>query len=86
MILDATAIRAKIRTLKALPEPAERRRLRAAAGLSLQDVATAVEVTRATVHRWENGLLVPSQAHISTYLAVLAVIAEELQETDLINP
>ena len=86
MIPNATEIREKIRNLRALPVPEERRRLRVTAGLSLQDIATSVEVTRATVSRWENGLLVPSQDHISAYLAVLSVIAEELQDTDLTNP
>ncbi len=86
MIPNATEIREKIRNLRALPVPEERRRLRVTAGLSLQDIANSVGVTRATVYRWENGLRVPSKDHIADYLAVLSVIAHELQDTDPTNP
>lgn len=39
-----------------LPEPAERKRIREAAGLSLQRMADALGVTASAVSYWENGV------------------------------
>ena len=78
---NSTELREKIRRLKGLPEPTERRRLRIMAGLTLQDVAAAVGVTRSAISRWELGSRSPYQRHLGPYVAVLTVISEELRET-----
>ncbi len=80
-----TKLREKIRLLKALPGPAERRRLRIMAGLSLQDVANSVGVTRSTISRWELGSRSPHPSHFGAYLAALTVISEELRDAAGLN-
>ena len=44
-----------IQRLPELPDPAERRRLREAAGLSVIELARQMGVAHITVSRWENG-------------------------------
>ena len=78
---NVNKLREKIRRLKGLPEPIERRRLRIMAGLTLQDVADSVGVTRSAISRWELGSRSPHQSHLGPYVAVLTVISEELRET-----
>jgi len=78
---NVNKLREKIRRLKGLPDPTERRRLRIMAGLSLQDVATSVGVTRSAISRWELGSRSPHQSNLGPYVAVLTVISEELRET-----
>jgi DNA-binding transcriptional regulator YiaG len=53
--MDTAAILRKAETLRALPPPGERRRIRERAGVSQEDVATALGVAIATVSRWESG-------------------------------
>ncbi|WP_309505501.1 helix-turn-helix transcriptional regulator, partial [Streptomyces phytophilus] len=48
------AVDALVARSRALPPPAERRRLRMAHGLTQQEVADALEVRRATVGAWES--------------------------------
>lgn len=43
-----------------LPPPPTRRALRIASGLTTQEVANALGVTRSAVHRWETGKRNPS--------------------------
>ena len=43
------------RSRRKLPLPAERRRIRETAGISLRDVAAAVGVSHAAVANWEAG-------------------------------
>jgi transcriptional regulator with XRE-family HTH domain len=45
----------RVRSRRKLPAPAERRRIREAAGLSLRDVAVAVGVSHTAVASWEAG-------------------------------
>ncbi|MFW6724424.1 telomere-associated protein Tap [Streptomyces sp. MAR4 CNY-716] len=49
-----SAVDALVARSRALPPPAERRRLRVAHGLTQQEVADALEVRRATVGAWES--------------------------------
>jgi transcriptional regulator with XRE-family HTH domain len=50
---------ADARRSRQLPEPALRRLLRERAGLSQQQVADALGVSRPAVTRWENGIREP---------------------------
>ncbi|MET7655935.1 helix-turn-helix transcriptional regulator, partial [Streptomyces sp. NPDC005486] len=53
------AVDALIASRSPLPPPAERRRLRQAHGLTLDEVAAALQVRRATVSGWEAGKTEP---------------------------
>lgn len=59
-----------------LPSPAECKRIRLAAGASLQYVGAEVGVNKVTVYRWEEGLLAPSMETGRRYRAVLEGLAE----------
>lgn len=54
-----------------LPSPDSRRAIRVAAGVSLEDVAREVGVTRSAVARWERGDRSPGREHIAEYSRVL---------------
>ncbi|CAO0834714.1 HTH cro/C1-type domain-containing protein OS=Streptomyces microflavus OX=1919 GN=Smic_84860 PE=4 SV=1 [Streptomyces microflavus] len=53
------AVDALVASRATLPPPAERKRLRAAHGLTIDEVATALKVRRATVSGWEAGKTEP---------------------------
>lgn len=59
-----------------LPSTAERKRVRKAAGVSLQQVADALGVTAPTIHHWENGQDGPSKENAVKYRALLEQLAE----------
>ncbi|MGW3569624.1 helix-turn-helix domain-containing protein [Streptomyces sp. NPDC000941] len=59
-----------------MPEPAERLRLRQAAGLSRAQVAAAVGVGRQTVANWEEGVTDPQPPGRMKYLRLLKGLAE----------
>jgi DNA-binding XRE family transcriptional regulator len=53
--------------LRELPPPAERRRLRRAAGVTLPLAAAVLSVAQGTVSRWENGVGEPVATHANAY-------------------
>ncbi|KOY57957.1 transcriptional regulator [Streptomyces sp. XY332] len=57
-----------------LPSPKERRRLREAAGLTYEDVATAVGVTVGTVRSWESGRTGPRGRKRAAYVGFLTTL------------
>jgi DNA-binding XRE family transcriptional regulator len=59
-----------------LPEPAERKRLREAHGLTQDDVAKKFRVSRATVIAWEAGRKEPRTPHRRAYAHLLRGLAE----------
>lgn len=63
-----------------LPPPAERRAIRVAAGATLRDTATALQVNAMTVSRWERGLAEPWPRHRASYLCLLAALAQVAAE------
>lgn len=58
-----------------LPRPAERKRIRKRAGVSLREVAEEIGVTQTTVWHWEEGRG-PSPKHAVRYREVLDALAE----------
>ncbi|WP_411137978.1 telomere-associated protein Tap [Streptomyces sp. C10] len=60
-----------------LPPPAERKRLREAAGLTQQDVATALRTKRETVNGWETGRTTPRPPRLAAYQHLLNGWAEK---------
>ncbi|MEH0416109.1 telomere-associated protein Tap [Streptomyces sp. B21-083] len=59
-----------------LPPPAERKRLRAAHGLTLDEVAEALAVRRATVSGWEAGKTEPRPPERDAYARLLTQLAD----------
>jgi DNA-binding transcriptional regulator YiaG len=54
-----------------LPEPAERRRIREAAGVSLDRLGAELGVTGMTVSNWERGVFEPSLENAAAYRRLL---------------
>jgi DNA-binding transcriptional regulator YiaG len=70
-----TALVQRVQARRRLPSPPARRLLREQAGLSQQDVADALGVTRTAVSLWEAGDREPRPAHRERYLELLDRIA-----------
>ncbi|WP_221361065.1 telomere-associated protein Tap [Streptomyces beigongshangae] len=70
------AVDALIASRSPLPPPAVRRRLRQAHGLTLDEVATALQVRRATVSGWESGKTEPRPPERDAYARLLDQLAE----------
>ncbi|MFJ1581195.1 telomere-associated protein Tap [Streptomyces sp. NPDC088182] len=70
------AVDALVASRSPLPPPAERKRLRAAHGLTIDEVATALKVRRATVSGWESGKTEPRPPERDAYARLLKQLAE----------
>ncbi|MGI5451516.1 telomere-associated protein Tap [Streptomyces sp. CA-243310] len=70
------AVDALVASRSVLPPPAERKRLRAAHGLTIDEVATALKVRRATVSGWESGRTEPRPPERDAYARLLKQLAE----------
>jgi transcriptional regulator with XRE-family HTH domain len=78
METDSLAVALELaRARRRLPAPAARRHLREAAGLTQQDVAAALGVTREAVALWEAGRRRPRASRAVDYLALLDRLARE---------
>ncbi|MER5502996.1 helix-turn-helix transcriptional regulator [Streptomyces sp. NPDC002561] len=70
------AVDALLASRATLPPPAERKRLRAAHGLTIDEVATALKVRRATVSGWEAGKTEPRPPERDAYARLLDGLAK----------
>ncbi|MGW4651350.1 helix-turn-helix domain-containing protein [Kitasatospora sp. NPDC004289] len=70
------ALLAKARDGGDLPEPAERERLRKAAGLTQVEVAEVLFTRRETFAKWENGTAQPRAPKRGAYAFLLAGLAD----------
>ncbi|MGC2998262.1 telomere-associated protein Tap [Streptomyces sp. G35A] len=70
------AVDALVASRSPLPPPAERKRLRKAHGLTVDQVATALKVRRATVSAWENGKTEPRPPEREAYARLLRQLTE----------
>ncbi|WP_128983548.1 telomere-associated protein Tap [Streptomyces roseicoloratus] len=70
------AVDALLASRAPLPPPAERKRLRAAHGLTIDEVATALKVRRATVSGWESGKTEPRPPERDAYARLLEGLAK----------
>ncbi|MFE7569148.1 telomere-associated protein Tap [Streptomyces sp. NPDC057539] len=70
------AVDALIASRSPLPPPAERKRLRQAHGLTLDEVAAALQVRRATVSGWEAGRTEPRPPERDAYARLLKQLAQ----------
>ena len=80
---DFEIILANGRARRRLPDPEERRFLRKRAGLTQQQVADALGVSRVSVTLWESGRRSPGKHHWSDYLALLDRLAAEIGGGDV---
>ncbi|MFE0387829.1 telomere-associated protein Tap [Streptomyces bungoensis] len=69
------AVDALVASRAPLPPPPERRRLRQAHGLTLDEVASALRVRRATVSAWESGRTEPRPPERDAYARLLKHLA-----------
>ncbi|WP_069770994.1 helix-turn-helix transcriptional regulator [Streptomyces sp. LUP30] len=69
------AVDALVASRSPLPPPAERRRLRQAHALTLDEVAAALDVRRATVGGWESGRTEPRPPEREAYARLLKQLA-----------
>ncbi|KUJ69459.1 transcriptional regulator [Streptomyces albus subsp. albus] len=70
------AVDALLASRAALPPPAERKRLRKAHGLTVDEVAAALKVRRATVSGWESGKTEPRPPERDAYARLLDGLAQ----------
>jgi DNA-binding transcriptional regulator YiaG len=71
---DGASLAERVRAAQ-LPTPANRRRIRQRAKVSLRQIAEPIGVTAMTVLRWERGEVVPKLEHAAAYRQLL----EELE-------
>jgi DNA-binding transcriptional regulator YiaG len=80
------AVDALVASRSPLPPPAERKRLRQAHGLTLDEVAAALQVRRATVSGWEAGKTEPRPPERDAYARLLKQLAQLYPATDAAVP
>jgi len=61
----------KVEAYRSLPPPGVRRALREANGLSQDDIAAELDVSRVAVSRWESGDRMPRGDHLIQYAELL---------------
>ncbi|MGW0612043.1 helix-turn-helix transcriptional regulator [Streptomyces sp. NPDC002788] len=67
-------INSRMRLRHDLPEPEQRRSIREAAGLSQQDIADIVGVSRQAITAWEAGDRYPRKAQLARYVEALTAL------------
>lgn len=72
----AEQIRSRLRVRNELPQPDVRRALREAAGLSQQEIADAVGVTRAAIGHWETGTRTPRGVLLDRYVDAIRALRD----------
>ncbi|MDQ1022067.1 telomere-associated protein Tap [Streptomyces afghaniensis] len=80
------AVDALVASRSPLPPPAERKRLRQAHGLTLDEVAAALRVRRATVSGWEAGKTEPRPPERDAYARLLKQLAQLYPAPDAAAP
>lgn len=63
-----------MRVRRSLPDPSERRALRESAGLTQQELADAIGVSRQAVGLWESGLRTPRGRFLDDYTEAIAAL------------
>jgi DNA-binding transcriptional regulator YiaG len=75
--MDVTEqVKARIRVHRALPEPAQRLVLRKRAGLTQQELADIIGVTRVAICHWEKGRRVPDGKRLDAYIEALDALRD----------
>lgn len=64
----------KVRAKRELPPPEERRAIRIAAGVSQEDIAKELGLSRAAISRWETDKRTPQDEHLLGYVKILRTL------------
>ena len=75
-MISFNVLREQVEARQALPPPPMRRAIRQAAGVSLDDLAASLGVSREAVRMWEIGRHEPYPQNLSRYLKALGVLRE----------
>ncbi len=62
-----------------LPEPDRRRAIREEAGVTIREMARALDVDSNTVHRWERGRTIPNRRNAAAYRRLLDALEEAVR-------
>ena len=73
--LDDLEILVRVTSARRLAKNGIARRVRLDAGASLSEVARAVEVSKATIHKWETGQRSPTGVNGVRYFMILSALA-----------
>ena len=73
----AEQIRSRLRVRRDLPAPAQRRELREAAGLTQQELADVVGVTRTAVSNYEQGIRTPRGIALTRYVEAIRTLRDQ---------
>lgn len=76
MTATADYIRSRLGVRLELPQPDERRALREQAGLTQQEMADAIGVTRAAISQWEAGTRTPRGPLLDRYVEAIRALRE----------
>lgn len=63
-----------------LPEPPRRRAIREQAGVTIREMARALDVDSNTVHRWERGRTIPNRRNATAYRQLLDALEKAVAE------
>lgn len=74
--MELAEVVARIHANRDLPTPRIRRSIRLRAGLSQQDIAELLDVSRVAVSRWEDGSRKPNRRNVRRYVEVLEALDE----------
>ena len=66
----------KVRAIRDLPSPEDRRAIREAAGVSQRDIGEELGRTRAAVSRWETGDRLPRGDDLLGYVKILRALQD----------
>lgn len=73
----AEKIRSRLQVRRDLPDPAQRREIRETAGLSQQELADVIGVTRQAVSHWEAGIRTPRGGVLDRYIDAIRALREQ---------
>lgn len=76
--MTATALRVcvRLRLRQDLPDPAQRRAIREAVGISQHELAEAIGVTRQAISHWENGTRTPKGVLLERYVTAIRTLRD----------
>ncbi|MFF0127305.1 helix-turn-helix domain-containing protein [Streptomyces mirabilis] len=72
----AELVATRIQVHRALPPPEQRRELRVSRGLTLDELASALGVSRSCIHAYETGRRTPRGERLTKYVEALRALQE----------
>lgn len=68
---DLNELLKRVDAIQRLPDPADRQRIRLAAGLTRDEMASQIGVTATAIYQWETGRADPGKATVRRYVDLL---------------